>query len=249
MVVPVATVGGLSAMQLGNAGEVSRYPFEDDFQAVSASGDALPDWAVVDAFFCARDGVGSAAKVLLTGFHAGPGLVSAVFSSGSGDPALCSVPRSSFEPYRPFPAVDSSGVLRGSCSFGDVYAALQASGRTSFTLKFPDGVPLLGSLVAHLPAPGVTKFVDDISGSEVSGDVVMDMPDGLSAEEEGPGRVRLSASPALAELVEYPCYRRWNSEEFVNSKRPIRSINGTPVGRSGVFHIVFTTADLVSSMK
>lgn len=243
----VVSYPSVHCVQWGNSNENREFPV-----AAGLSG-GLPDWFLVDASICVRGSIGDRGRVSVLSAHAGPGMVSAVFSMGGEAVAMCSVPFGEFEPYSPYPVVEvgGSGVF-GMCAFGDVEPAVSSRPGGFVTMSFPGGLPLEDSCVVEIPDAGLLRFVDDRSGNEATGDVPVSMADGLSASVDNRGDrsvVSFSASYDLASLITHPCYEPFDVEKFVNARRPIKSINGMPVGKGEVVHLVFTTMDKLDRLR
>lgn len=229
---PMNLGSGVSRTQWENENETRAYPFLPETVP-----DGFPVGVVVDMSVVVTGE--SAPEVRLSSVHVGPGMVSASVR-GASFSAVCSVPRSGFEPYRPYPLSAVSGTCAGMCSFGDVDFS------SPFTAKFGGSGPvLLGCLVAAVPTPRLLSFVDDASGDEVSGDVEIIVPSGLSVERsDDPGggirvqRLSLSMDDSLDRITTSPCEAS-KGEEYAGRVSPLRSINGVlPDGR-GRIAVVF----------
>jgi hypothetical protein len=177
--------------------------------------------------------------------YIGPGLISMSLSDEIGPLCVCSVPLSEYEQYAPvrmegFPGRDAAGV----CSFG----VDPSSYDNPLLLKFNPGVKIAVAACHHVRLGMLKKFVDEVSGQSVSGDVSLELGPGLSAFlfpfEMTSGDEKLSFPCArifmekeLGDNMVSPCVKKY--DEDLEWEKPISSINGIAPDCDGKFAIVF----------
>lgn len=217
---PINLGNSVSAVQWENENEIRSYPFE--------SSDGVPDELFADLSIVSFRGGG----YRLYSAHVGPGLVSVSLSNGSSA-LYCTVARSGFEAYRPYP-LRSDGGSYGMCSFGQVDFS------SPFTAKFGlSGPRVIDTLVFELRQGRLSRFVDDNSGRSASGDVEFRFSKGIevSVSPYG-GTLVASMSDELDDSVVSPCDSK-DGRLRDGELSPIRSLNGVFPTKDGKIALVF----------
>lgn len=212
--------------QWENSNALRKYPFSEDASLVDDAGAMLPLDIVTDMMLFAPD-----AEAHVTNVRISPTMVSLAVLSGSQCAGVF-VPRSSFEPYVPFQLSGSPG-FGGYVTFGDF--EWPSAGRfhrfsTSAQSKLDPHA------VVKFPAPGVLKFVDDVSGEELSGDVVVSLPDILEISEVD-GEIQLSMTENGARQLTTPC--NVGTDSTICGTPVIRTINGIAPDEDGAILLRF----------
>jgi len=239
---PVNSGTSDSLVQWENSHVSIRFPLDDNASVVSTDGRKLPMDFLVDLSVFTDS---SPLSVKLMSAYVGPGLISMSLADDKGPLCVCSVPISEYEQYAP---VRMDGVqgrnASGVCSFGvDPSAYDQPT-----LLRFNPGIRIAVAACHHVGLGRLTRFVDEVSGQSVSGNVTMELGPGLSAflfpSEVSSGEDKMSFPCArifmdseLGGNMVSPCIKK--HEDELMDETPISSINGIAPDCDGKFAIVF----------
>lgn len=243
---PINLGNRIETLQWENGNELSPYPFAG-YTELDGNGNPVeksvlePElWGVVSdlSIFIVsgyNQNVGSVPPFKLSSIHVGPGLVSMSVSNGKNT-LVCSVPKSDFEPYCPYPmtSVGSENPCSGMCTFGDVFS------RPPVFRRWKDGPIVMDSLVYPYRSNFISSFVDSVTGEEATGHVVFKLPTGVSAErvDRGPSygdHIRLLTDGRYDDLIVSPCD---DSDAYAGFLPRITNINGVTPNERGEIAII-----------
>ena len=231
----------MTPINLGNSVETAQWENETELRAYPFSPECsveYPVGVVSDLSIMVDSRVGRDVYMRLCSMHVGSGMVSVSFSDGRSF-LVCTVPRGEFVPYMPYRMSAVSGVCGGMCSFGDIDFS------HGFTMKFGGSGPhVLDTLVSRVPIGRLKRFVDDVSGNSVSGDVVLDVPVDVLASKKDDGSshssgIVLSMSDDLDSRITSPCESS-DTGLKVGETSPILSVNGLTPDKDGRIALVFS---------
>ena len=167
---------GTAFTQWENSNELRKFPFTEESSLVSVDGKVLPTDIISDLLLFLPESVYTPQLACV---RLGPGVVSVAFSINTELLCSCIVPKRDFRPYVPY-AMDA--VLPGSSgyiTFGDI-----SWPEEPVMYKFNNAADIDLRACIMTPQPGVTSFVDDVSGEELSGIVTMSLPQTVTASIE-----------------------------------------------------------------
>lgn len=235
MMKDLAKIHGLSGPGVSRSqwesGNISvRFPFADD-----TGPEGYPFELVVDACVVIPGFETPSTETVAIGcLHVGPALVSAMVYAGNEPVLCCSVPKSRFTPFTPYPMRTVRPGCSGMITFGDVWFDLYRA-----PMVRRDMVPLSDSAVIRPVVGRLAKFIQPERGEEASGIVGLVVPDGVGIKMNEDGHVStlsFSLSGVARDNVTVACDM---SKTPLSMPVPVSSINGVRPDRLGRIAIVF----------
>lgn len=224
-------------VQWANGNSSRMFPFADDSDLGGIPPSFLSDACV------AVPGSGEFRAVVLSAHCSGHMVSVSIGVVGEHDGSVagscaCTVLAGSFEAYRPYALEPVGGIpVLGSVSFGNVMGLDAVYG----TWK-PADCRLSSSVVMRIPVGRLTRFVDDVNGESVSGDVPFhvqsDIGVSVTHDWNGPGRdlAVFSLDGSLDDAISSPCD---GNSGFFNGNIPmLKSINGIRPDKFGRIAII-----------
>lgn len=208
----------------------SSYPFED-----GSTPEGFPNGAVADLCVVvpSREGDEGLRPVELGCLHIGPGVVSLSLLVGGAPALFASEPASSVDPGAPVPMKSVMDGVSGIVAFGGVDFSRPGTLRAR--------IPVSETAVFRPVVGRLARFVQEARDSELSGNVGLVLPSGLSVSfsDDGAGRnvARFSSDESLRARVMTDCGRssRSNAQPV-----PVLSLNGVRPDADGRIAVVFT---------
>ena len=212
--------------QWENGNSLRKFPFAETSSLVSTDGKELPDNIITDLllFFPHSEHQPELSCVKLS-----PGAVFVAIVLDGNLIASCIVPRKGFEPYVPYP-MDGVPGTSGYITFGNILWPDE-----EILYKFTDAVVDVKACVS-VHQPGVTAFVDDVSGEELSGVVSIEIPAFMTASvthsDDGSHHVSFDLTNDGNLMLATPCHA--GTDEEVCGVPIIRSICGVKPDNDGM---------------
>ena len=217
--------------QWENENTGSAFPLKDD-----AVPPGLPMGALVDACFVVptAGAHGTVSDLVsLECLYVGERIASATFTANGVALLAADILLSEYAPFSPVVMKSSLPGYLGFVTFGDLSTCARG--------VFRGPIPVSESAVVRVFPGRLRSLVRPDMASELRGDVVVDLPDGISSavEERGNGVsvLRFSASDDVKAEMRGPCENPSGKESM---PVPISRINGVAPDKYGRIAVVFT---------
>lgn len=218
--------------QWENGNGLRKFPFTESSSLVSTDGQILPDNVITDLllFYPTSEYTPQLACVKL-----GPEVLSVAFKLGNTLLTSVIVTKKDFKAYMPYQMTSVLPGSTGIITFGEIRWP-----ETATLYKFDGTATVDMRACISSPQPGVTAFVDDVSGEELSGIVELILPTFVEAtitKVSGVAHVTFDLTAAGKTAIANPCNA--GTDEEVCGVPVIRSINGVKPNSSGQIMLRF----------
>lgn len=218
-----------------NENALRAYPLADDCRAA----EVIPTWLIVDLHVTVDQAYDA---VFVSSAYLSETLVSVAISgvSGANPPVgllTRTVTRDELEPGRAYTLDSLDGLSCGLVTFGEIPADAVAF-KSSFT---EEEAPLAEHAVVRVNAPGVTKLVDPVHGTEASG--LIDLSGNsefrtyLDPSDKTGKTIIIELTDLYRDLTTSSCSALPSYDAC--GETPIKSINGVTPEDDGTLHLRF----------